>query len=149
MSDETVVKFGQITIEFLVEDGENDPHLVKVESPTNLVEDARDLIHIMNQKSDSGRGLYQRCLNFVSKQVDSRKIPWNAKLTVETDDHKMSVKLEDYFAFITASGNIILDSKNSKTTDVGDSWLDDVMPIDDTSENEGEIAEAELVETTE
>lgn len=127
MSDD---KFGQITISFVVTEEGKEPRKVKAQSPTNMVEDARDLIHITNQKSDSGRGLIQRCLNFVSKQVDSRKIPWNAQMVVQTDDHKMTVKLEDYFAFITAAGNIELESFNSKTTDVGDSWLDAVLPVE-------------------
>lgn len=112
--------FGKITLVYTPE-GENEA--VTIVSPDNLLDDSRKLVHILNQKSDSGRELYQSCLDYVNLMVDSRKIPLDAIMTVQNDDHKMVVRLEDYFAFITASGNITLDSFGSKTSEIGLSWL--------------------------
>ena len=129
MSDEKST-FGKITLRYnpvLEELDENDQPLrgdeVTIESPINLLDDSRKLIHILNQKSDSGRELYQSCVDYINEMVSSRKIPLDAKMVVENDDHKMTCKLEDYFAFITSSGNIALESFGSKTSEIGLTWL--------------------------
>ncbi len=119
MSDEKST-FGKITLVYIPE-GETES--VTVESPNDLLDDSRKLIHVLNQKSDSGRGLFQSCVDYVNLMVSSRKIPLSATMTVENDDHRMITKLEDYFQFISAAGNVALESFGSKTSEIGLSWL--------------------------
>ena len=129
MSDKDT--FGKITIKYvpLDENGEKLEEVI-VESPVNLLEDTKKLVHILNQKSDSGRGLYASTLDYVNAMVSRKKIPLNATMEVENKFHRMTVKLEDYFSFISSAGNIELVSFGSKENEIGLSWIDD--PIDET-----------------
>lgn len=142
MTDEKST-YGEITLRYTPQDEEGeDLEEVIVNSPNNLLDDSKRLVHILNQKSDSGRGLFQTNLNYVTALVESKNIPLNATMTVKNDDHEMVCKLEDYFTFISASGNIQLTSYGSKETEIGISWIND--PIKE--ENESEVdPEAEVI----